>query len=47
VSCGIQSDFEYKLLEEGLIKDADNMTGPEVRDVVVPALNRLKQCNEV
>jgi len=47
VSCAIQREFEYKWLEEELIKDADKMTGPEVRDVVVPVLGKLKQCNEV
>jgi len=47
VSCAIQRGFEYNLLEEELIKDADKMTGPEVRDVVVPVLKKLRECNEV
>ena len=46
-SCSIQREFEYKLLGESLIKEANNMTGSEVRNVVIPVLDKLKHCNEV
>ena len=47
VSCSIQKEFDYKYLEDLVKDEADTKSGEEMRDLVLPVIAKLHECNNI